>query len=501
MRSYSMYTALALAWVVLGAAAAPQPVVRGPVAASATALIDVDSRALPVIPQSFLGLSHEWPYVEEMSTQPKYMDLLNYLASFGGGPVSVRVGGGSTDAQDFVPSPEVWQSLADLHRGTGSKLIIGINLESGDTDLALKQAEAAKAALPAGSILAFEIGNEPNFYNNKTSKSWQGDVRTTSGETYIECCFWTDWENTAKKLACPTPDNCAATADFAGPAWGHVNVRPSTINWFLNVNGKYVGLVTVHWYKATMETPNTAVTLLDDAPMRKEMANLKTLVGVAQKYGKPLRVAEMNSISNSGRDGVSNVFASALWTLDAAFEVAATGAVGINLHQGAGQNLYSALIRWYDSANNVRPVGVRPVFYGMVMLQRALGRGAQLLPAAMSGASEGVKVWPLWAGMDKQLRVVIINKRPTEAVNVTLAVAKPGGWGPASILRLTAGGPAPLEAKHSITVGGVYFNEKAEKVGTQSVERVLRGSKDGKLTWTIYMPQASAALVAIQRLY
>jgi len=47
----------------------------------------------------------------------------------------------------------------------------------------------------------------------------------------------------------------------------------------------------------------------------------------------------MNTISNSGRDGVSNAFASALWTLDGAFEVANTGAVGINLHQGAGQNL------------------------------------------------------------------------------------------------------------------------------------------------------------------
>lgn len=28
-------------------------------------------------------------------------------------------------------------------------------------------------------------------------------------------------------------------------------------------------------------------------------------------YGKPLRVAEMNTISNSGRDGVSNVFSCA----------------------------------------------------------------------------------------------------------------------------------------------------------------------------------------------
>jgi len=50
-------------------------------------------------------------------------------------------------------------------------------------------------------------------------------------------------------------------------------------------------------------------------------------------YGTPLRVAEMNTISNSGRMGVSNVFSSALWTLDSALEVAGTGAVGVNFHQ------------------------------------------------------------------------------------------------------------------------------------------------------------------------
>jgi hypothetical protein len=54
----------------------------------------------------------------------------------------------------------------------------------------------------------------------------------------------------------------------------------------------------------------------------------------------------MNTISNSGRDGVSNVFAAALWTLDASFEVAAAGGIGVNFHQGAGQNLYAAIIRW-----------------------------------------------------------------------------------------------------------------------------------------------------------
>jgi len=107
-----------------------------------------------------MGISHEWPYVEEMSTQPRYMDVVKYLTSFGSGPLNVRVGGGSTDIQNFVPPPNVWDSLAKFSKETGAKFIIGLNLEEGDPALALKQMQAAQAKMPAGSIANFEIGNE-----------------------------------------------------------------------------------------------------------------------------------------------------------------------------------------------------------------------------------------------------------------------------------------------------------------------------------------------------
>jgi hypothetical protein len=70
-----------------------------------------------------------------------------------------------------------------------------------------------------------------------------------------------------------------------------------------------------------METYNTAETLLDEEPLRREMANLASLVKVSKSWGKPLRIGEINSISNSGRANVSDVFAAALWALDACFEV------------------------------------------------------------------------------------------------------------------------------------------------------------------------------------
>jgi hypothetical protein len=84
----------------------------------------------------------------------------------------------------------------------------------------------------------------------------------------------------------------------------------------------YVSVVTVHWYKATKETPNTPTSLLDEGPVRVEMDNLRQLVQVANSFGKPLRVAEMNTISNSGLLGVSNVFAGKQGLLASAWRTA-----------------------------------------------------------------------------------------------------------------------------------------------------------------------------------
>jgi hypothetical protein len=67
-------------------------------------LIKVDDRSLPAIPQSFLGLSHEWPFVEEMSTQPK-----SVLAEAGG--IYIRGSPGSWDnKRSYVPCISVSDS-------------------------------------------------------------------------------------------------------------------------------------------------------------------------------------------------------------------------------------------------------------------------------------------------------------------------------------------------------------------------------------------------------
>jgi hypothetical protein len=130
-----------------------------PAAFSAVSVLDVDKLG-PMVPQSFMGFSHEYPNVEDMIDIPQYVDVIKLLQSYGSGPLSLRIGGGSTDMQKTVPGPAVWDSLSKLHKATGMTYILGLNFYDQNVELAKNQMDAARKGLPEGSIQSFEIGNE-----------------------------------------------------------------------------------------------------------------------------------------------------------------------------------------------------------------------------------------------------------------------------------------------------------------------------------------------------
>lgn len=66
---------------------------------------------------------------------------------------------------------------------------------------------------------------QPNFYATKNNMT---------ALEYSRCCFTTEWTDFARNLSCPCgTEHCCVDGQFAGPVWGHVNVYPSTIKWFL----------------------------------------------------------------------------------------------------------------------------------------------------------------------------------------------------------------------------------------------------------------------------
>jgi len=61
--------------------------------------------------------------------------------------------------------------------------------------------------------------------------------------------------------------------------------------------------------------------------LQKDMAQLRAILAETQRFNLPLRITEVGSLSNSGLVGTSDVFAAALWTLDACLEVSLPGSL------------------------------------------------------------------------------------------------------------------------------------------------------------------------------
>ncbi len=161
----------------------------------ATAVIDPTQPGNAVAP-GYLGFSHEWGQGQllmgdpAIGTNPIYRQLLENLMAYGGGPISIRVGGNTTDttalpdantvrpfAQLFedLSSPtcdgagpwrnDFWRDNAQRHaRKDGVFFYLGVNLGSDVVALATSQAQVLVQNMPKGSIRAIEIGNEPDFY-------------------------------------------------------------------------------------------------------------------------------------------------------------------------------------------------------------------------------------------------------------------------------------------------------------------------------------------------
>jgi hypothetical protein len=135
------------------------------------------------------------------------------------------------------------------------------------------------------------------------------------------------------------------------------------------------------------------------------------------------------------------------------------------------------------------------------MWKQAVRSSSQLLPASFATpAVDGLKVWPLWGAPEGELRVVVINKRPADAMNVTLRVPRGGSWGDAAVTRLVARGEAPLEAKGAaITLGGITYGIGGILQGSAYEEAAPRIDDEGRPAWKVYMPAGSAALLVIRR--
>lgn len=464
----------------------------------------VNITSIPIsrpIPSGFIGFSIEYrsllPYagLNPARPNPTFVQLVRALAP-GGSPV-IRFGGDTTD-WTWWPTPGVpkpagitytltnrWISVARATAlAMGARLILGINFESDDEAIAATEARALLKGLGRRLIVGFELGNEPEaygtlgWYETPDGLSVPGRPATYGFRSYLR-------DYAAISSALPRGVPLVGPASGA-PAW------ITGLNRYLAANPR-VRLVTFHRYPlhrcftapGSPTSPTIPHLLSPDASVGPA-ESLQSAVGVAHRHGLPFRVDELNDVSCGGARGVSNTFASALWVLDALFNMAKVGADGVNIHTFADA-VYGPFT--FARAAGRWEAQVKPMYYGLLMFARAAPPRSRLL-LTEAPARPTLRVWATRA-RDGTVRIVLINDARNRAI--TVAVRPPGASLSGILERLRA---PRLRATAHVAIAGQTFGA-----------RTATGELSGSLTpttlhpvqdhYVVALPPASAALITL----
>ncbi|MFZ0377015.1 MAG: glycosyl hydrolase family 79 C-terminal domain-containing protein, partial [Solirubrobacteraceae bacterium] len=365
-----------------------------------------------------------------------------------------------------------------LAKATGAKLTLGINFEADSAAVAGTEANQLVDGIGASSIDALELGNEPELYGAFT---WGRSGRTGRPRGYD----FADYNQDITRIGDPL-----TMAPLAGPATGAPKWFPY-LGQFLSRHPR-VALATLHRYPLQLcyvrsSEPNypTIANLLSTRSSATEANSVIPSIKTARLHGIPLRIDEMNTISCGVDNGVAQSFASALWALDAVFQMARVGVDGVNIHTYPGATY--ELFTFTHSHGRWRGT-VSPEYYGLLMFAQAALPDSHLLNVTATGTGQ-VKAWATRSA-DGTFRVVAINDGAGPRT-VAVRLGKVGGA--ATLERLEA---PRLTSRGGVTLGGQSFGGStttgllAGKAHTESV-----AGAGGQ--YVFRLPGGSAALLTV----
>jgi hypothetical protein len=452
---------------------------------------------LIAIPHSFLGLSTEyWTLPVDELHVALYRRILTALEVPGDGPLVLRIGGDSSDHTFYDPhfaklpnwafdlTPDFVDRTARVVREVRLRVILDLNLITGSARLAGAWAQYAESQMPAGSIIGFEVGNEPDLYDRTFWLQVTEGIRLVGGVFPPDITphdYANDFEAYAHVLG-----RVAAHVPLYAPALANPGADKEFISALLATPHPGLRVISGHRYPYSgctlRDSPQypTIDRILSEAASAGMAQSVRPAVLLANRAGFPFVLTEFNSITCGGFTGVSNTFATALWAPDAAFELLRAGAQGIHLH--ARQHAI-------NDPFTFGPLGahIRPLFYGLLLFARTLGPDARLVPLRLhSDASPHLKAWAVKVGSDT-LHILLIDKG-RHRLRVTLRIPAAG---PAAVQRLLA--PSPASHASGVTFGGQWLDYHAQWQGRPI--RTVVGERAHE--YVVSVPAFSAALVAV----
>lgn len=382
---------------------------------------------------SFTGGSSE----NKFSTQ-----LLQNLADYSGAPPHVRLGGNTgdymvydssyssydfqTNGQDYYASdyltfgPGFFKALDRFPSGT--PVTYGLNLAYNDPDYIaniVKEAQAVLDNLGDLELYSFEIGNEPDLYNQNGFRSgaWSGQIYT---QEFLERAS-AIYEQVLKPAGLPAQFfEAPATASTIGTTFTTNNLVSYGLTQGVNGSGNFISSWNQHNYFYFVDVtpyPLTLDHLMELSNTESQFAHWASEVGDSLKTGLPYNLREMASAGPIGLPDISNTFGAALWNLNFFLYAATLNISSVQMHMT--DNSYAS--PWMPVTRTGYQIGVRPTYYSFAAMTQIVGSGngttqiAALTPSGLSGDyTNYVRSYGVYTGSELSA-VAIINAKPANA--------------------------------------------------------------------------------------
>lgn len=375
--------AAAVAGVSFGAANTYSPDVG--IAVPAT----VPSNASPKIDLSFPGFAFEessfYLYATDIDGNPNTFSLalINDILDRTGGTPMLRIGGTSGDKGHYnasqqepaVPNgrfnkplwhtpflsigPSFFKAFASL---PGCHFIPMIPLYQDNITNSLEFAAQAFANIPAGTIEAVEIGNEPDLYGGFSPAKYADQ--------------WTDFQ---QQLIDKFP--WLGTTRFQGLDYAQDNgslttYLPEAFRSGINNTG-LIRQVSYHYYESTDRTlynlSDLQLHIVNHTRIKNHLHNYTSSIQALQQSspGTPFILGEDgNSIPLTSNQTFSNILGTALWNIDFQLQAMTIGVTRVNMQQ----IFWPGYAMWQPQGDGLIPPGVNANFYSQPLVGDFIGK-------------------------------------------------------------------------------------------------------------------------------
>ncbi|KAK6213326.1 glycoside hydrolase family 79 protein [Colletotrichum tabaci] len=396
---------------------------------------------------SFAGfgieLDHLYYFMGDETPNDLSINLLNNLANFTGRPPYVRLGGNTQDyviyddsqdewlvkpnprpaasgnvpADNFIIGPRFMEIANRMPKGT--PITWGLNLGYDEPDYLDQLTTMASQIIDRCTnlnLMSFEFGNEPDLYGDngfRSGGSWSGSEYTKEWRERADAVWGEVLE--PRGLHSNFFEASASTAWVAGTGFEIKDLVGYGID--DKANNSDVGYVTswnqhnYYYFVGAFPYPLTLDYMMRfDTTKAQFDSAIEAQINQAEQTTHPFALREMSVVGPLGVEGLSDTFASALWTLNFLLYATTINISSVQFHMTYDSNSSA----WQPTAMFGRDRFVRPLYYGMAAFAQTIGRSCKARVAQAeiadypAGYNEYVKAWSVYQG-DALASLVVLN--------------------------------------------------------------------------------------------